>query len=150
MASTFSKLIAHIVFSTKHRETQLPDSVFSELAAYMGGHAKSLDVYLYGLGGYRDHVHILIGYRPSAALATIVGRLKATSSKWMKTRNGVSSQFCWQDGYSAFSVSQSMVNTVLMYVRNQREHHKHRSFREELVSYLKAHDLPYKEEYLLG
>jgi REP element-mobilizing transposase RayT len=110
------------------------------LYEYLGGTIRGLKSTALEIGGVEDHVHILAKVSPTIAISDFLEKLKANSSKWAKSvRRG----FGWQDGYSAFTVSESQVERVRAYIRNQREHHKKTSFRDELIALLKAHGVQY-------
>ena len=92
------------------------------------------------IGGVEDHVHMLAKLPPTISVSDFLEKLKATTSKWSKSvRRG----FGWQEGYSAFTVSESQVQRVRRYIQNQREHHAKQSFRDELIALLKAHGVKY-------
>lgn len=74
--------------------------------------------------------------------------IKANSSKWVNERDDRNGRFEWQIGYGAFSVSESQVPSVRVYIQNQEEHHRVRTFREEFVEILKKHNVKYDERYL--
>ena len=85
-------------------------------------------------------MHILAKLQPTIAVADFLEKLKANTSKWAKSvRRG----FGWQEGYSAFTVSESQVDRVRRYIQNQREHHAKASFRDELIALLEAHGVKY-------
>lgn len=78
----------------------------------------------------------------------VVGHLKKSSNDWLREQDPQLAQFFWQAGFGAFSVSQSQIADVRAYIRNQREHHRVRSFQEELRAFLKAYEIEYDERYL--
>ena len=115
----------HIVFRTKNRASAIPEKKQRELWAYLQGIAKHLGVETLAIGGIPDHIHVLVSVPKSMALSDLVMKFKANSSKWMGP------SFAWQEGYGAFSVSPSNIDTVQKYIRSQAEHHRKRDFREE-------------------
>ena len=100
------------------------------------------------IGGIEDHVHMLINLTPSRAVADIVRDLKSNSAKWMNDLPEVRDRFEWQKGYSVFTVSYSQVDPVRTYIRDQKEHHRTATFKEEYIEFLKRHDIEFKPEYL--
>lgn len=100
------------------------------------------------VGGTEDHVHILFMLDKNTALADVVEQLKRASSKWMKTQSPENRYFAWQEGYAAFSVSQSKMETVKRYIQGQAEHHKKVPFLDELKQFLEAYNTAYDERYL--
>lgn len=99
------------------------------------------------IGGIPNHVHILASLPKTICLSDFVRNIKAGSSKWIKTRNTHYSQFEWQEGYGAFSVSPSLVDKTVSYIRNQEEHHRKRTFEEEYKLFLEASKIEYDEQY---
>jgi hypothetical protein len=116
--------------------------------AYIGGILKSLDSQPIIIGGIADHVHILSQMSKNHPASKIVGELKRVSSIWIKTKSPDLTRFHWQNGYGAFSIGRSEVNTVEKYIRNQEEHHRIKTFKEEYLSFLHEHEIEYNEQYL--
>jgi REP element-mobilizing transposase RayT len=100
------------------------------------------------IGGVADHVHLLIKLKPTLALADFMRELKSGSSKWLNEEEMRLRKFGWQDGYGAFSVSESQVSQVRTYIRNQEQHHRRVGFQEEFVRLLERHGIEYDEQYL--
>ena len=95
-----------------------------------------------------DHIHILIGTKPDCNLSDLVRDIKANSSRFINENKWVKGKFEWQQGFGAFTVGYSQVETVKQYIINQEEHHKVNSFRKEYIEFLNQHDVEYKTEYL--
>jgi REP element-mobilizing transposase RayT len=150
MATTFANLLYHIVYSTKNRMPLIRDGLREPLYEYIGGIIRGEGGILLEIGGIPDHVHILAKFKTDIAVAMMLKKIKGKSSKWANDRPGRREYFDWQDGYAAFSVSESLVPTVRKYIRNQEEHHKKVSFKDELIALLKKNRIPYDERYLLG
>jgi len=147
MPSTYTCLHYHLVFSTKHREPLIASAWRDRLHEYLGGTIHGLGGVPLGVGGVADHVHLLVGLKPTHRLSDFVRELKKASSAWVPENAGLSS-FHWQEGYAAFTVSASARDDVRDYIARQEEHHRHRSFREELVLLLEKSGLAYDERYL--
>jgi REP element-mobilizing transposase RayT len=148
--SSFANLIYHIVFSTKNRGPSITPDIRDGLYAYLGGIVRSEGGILLEVGGVADHVHLVVKLKPVVAVATALRVIKSNSSRWVNDTAGRNERFEWQVGYAAFSVSESQVEAVRRYVRNQEEHHKKVTFKEELVALLEKNGIPYDERYLLG
>jgi putative transposase len=144
MSHAHAANFVHCVFSTKERRDLIPVEVQEELYAYLIGIADNLGFKILAAGGTANHVHLLIGLPASLTLAEAVQKLKANSSRWL------GSQFEWQKGYGAFSVSPSLLETVQKYIRNQEEHHRKRSFEEEFVALLRKSGVAYDAERLFA
>ena len=100
------------------------------------------------VGGAADHVHVLLSLPPTVSVAKAMQLLKGNSSKWIREIFPKIRAFAWQEGYGAFSIGVSGVDTTVAYIRNQAEHHRTRSFREEYVAMLKKHGFAYDESML--
>jgi len=138
MAQSLSKIYVHLIFSTKNRERTLPDEIRPDLHAYMGGTLKGLGCLPIEINTEPDHLHGLFLLARTEVLSDVVGHLKKSSNDWLRGRGP---QF-------AFSVSQSQVEDVRAYIRNQREHHRVKSFQEELRAFLKAYEIEFDERYV--
>lgn len=137
MSHTFTSNRIHVVFSTKERRPVIHQP--SRLWAYMAGIAKNHGVYAHAIGGIDNHVHALLTIPPTLPLSKAVQTLKANSSRWMH-ENGADA-FEWQEGYSAFSVSESLVPAVVDYIEHQEEHHRKRDYKAELEALLRKHGI---------
>jgi REP-associated tyrosine transposase len=139
MASTFTNLLFHVVFSTKNRLPVIQESLREPLYEYMGGIIRSEGEALLEIGGVPDHVHLLVKSKADIAISDFVGHIKAGSSKWHNGKNPRANRFEWQVGYGAFSVSESQVSKVRKYIQTQEAHHAKVSFKDELITLLKKH-----------
>jgi putative transposase len=146
MANTYSNILAHIIFSTKHREPTIDAELKPRLHAYMGGVVRNTDGTLLAIGGVEDHVHLLVQYPPRMAASDLVRDVKANSSRWV--REECERTFAWQTGSAIFSVSESVAPDVKAYIERQEEHHRSVSFKDELIAFLRKHNVEFKEEYL--
>jgi len=147
MPSTHTSLHYHLVFSTRERVPSIRVEIRERVHAYLGGVIRGIGGTPLEVGGVDDHVHLLVGLKPTHGLADVMRVLKGDSSKWIHTELGVRN-FAWQDGYGAFTVSKSGVNAVREYVRNQEEHHRKRTFQEEYLEFLEKMEIEYDERYL--
>ncbi len=148
MANTFTSLHYHIVFSTKNREPWIKRSIEERLWAYVGGIAKQNRMKPISIGGTDDHIHLLVGFPPTISVSEALKHLKGGSSGWIKDNLPGCRSFAWQDGYGAFTVSQSNLDEVEKYIRGQREHHRVRTFQEEYRALLQRHGIVCDERYL--
>jgi REP element-mobilizing transposase RayT len=147
MSSTYLSLHYHLVFSTKGREPMIAMAWRAKLHGYLRGIADGLAGQCEIVGGTDDHVHLLVRLNATHRLADFMRELKKASSIWV---HGDMSrpEFVWQEGYAAFTVSASAVDEVRRYIENQEEHHRERSFREELVIMLQRSGVKFDERYL--
>jgi putative transposase len=150
MANTYTSSYYHVVFSTKNRQPFLADAVRECLFAYSGGIARENKMNALEVCGTADHVHLLLPIPASLALSKAIQLIKGGSSHWLKETFPDMVDFAWQDGYAAFTVSQSQLNNVHAYIRSQPEHHRMKTFAEEYRAFLVRHRIEYDERYLLG
>ncbi len=148
MSDSYTNLLYHIVFSTKERRPLITSKIEPQLYDYIGGIIRGLRGICLELNGAADHVHLLAKLRPDCALSDILRELKANASGWMHEVFPELSDFSWQRGYGAFTVSQSNVEQVSQYIRRQMEHHLKVSFRDEFIQFLKANGIEYDERYM--
>lgn len=148
MPSTYLSLHYHLVFSTKNREP-LIDSIWRpRLHEYLGGGVRGLGAVSQIVGGAADHVHLLVTLKATHCLADFMRELKKGSSGWVH-EEVVHPNFAWQEGYAAFTVSAPAREAVRDYIARQEEHHRKRSFREELVEMLGRAGVEYDARYLV-
>jgi len=148
MAQSLSRVYVHITFSTKDRRPLIDDDVREELWAYIGGVCNALECKSIRTGGYNDHVHICCILSKKMTQVKLLEEIKKESSKWIKSKGERYRDFYWQDGYGIFSVNPSEIDKVVEYIEGQGEHHKQRTFQEELLAFLKKYKMEYDERYL--
>jgi len=148
MPQSLSRLLVHLVFSTKNRKPGLTPAIQSELHPYLAGTLNHIDCPSLQVGGVEDHVHLFFGLSRTRTIANVVETVKTSSSKWLKTKGTLWKDFHWQSGYGAFSVSQSDAHEVTAYVRNQTQHHLKMTFQEEYRRLLERYQVSYDERYV--
>ncbi len=148
MGHTCSNLLAHIIWSTKDRQPLIEPDLKEDLFAYLGGIVREMKGKALIINGMPDHVHMLAELPPTVSVAELMRVAKTNSSRWIHETRPGQSRFAWQTGYAAFSVSRSNAASVSRYIADQEKHHRKRTFREELVLFLKKHGIEYDERYL--
>ena len=148
MSQSLVKNLIHLVYSTKHRSPWIPADMRPRLFAYQAGIFQEWESPALIIGGVEDHVHALLALSKNHALKKIVEEVKKGSSKWMKAEGTGNAEFYWQNGYAAFSVSQSNVEAVRRYIENQEEHHRGQTFQDELRTLLVKHEVEFDERYV--
>ena len=148
MPQSFTCLHHHIIFSTKNRLPQITPDLKTRLYAYLGGIIANRECTLLAAGGIADHIHLLVAIQPQVALSNLLRDIKSNSSKWIHDTFPEHRAFAWQDGYSAFAVSFSNIEQVRKYLAIQEEHHQRRTFQEELIDFLRRHEIPYDDRYI--
>ena len=147
MGSTHLSLHFHLIFGTKNHEPFMAKEWRPRLHAYMGGILRNVNTVPEIVGGVEDHVHILVGLHATERLSDIMRELKSISSRWVREEMKIS-QFAWQEGYGAFTVSASQRESVRHYIENQEEHHRTRSFKEEYLEFLVKSGVEHDARYL--
>lgn len=148
MANTYTQIHLQFVFAVKYRNGLIHSSFKQELYQYISGIIKANNHKLLAINGMPDHLHILVGMRPSQSVSDLMQDIKANSSKWINEKKFLKVKFEWQEGYGAFSYSKSHVQNVIHYIQNQEEKHKVKSFNEEYLDFLNAFEIDYDERYV--
>ena len=147
MSSTHLSLHYHVVFSTKERRAVLDEPWRKRLHAYLGGAVRTAAGVPEAIGGVGDHVHLLMGLRATHRLSEVVRDIKTASSEWVHQEIKMPI-FSWQEGYGAFTVSASQLETVKQYIATQAEHHRKKGFQEEYRELLLKSGVKFDEKYL--
>ena len=149
MPQSLANVLLHVVFSTKHREPFLATRELREaMEGYIVGALRNQRCPSLIVGAMPDHIHILCQLSRTITIAKLLEEVKADSSAWTKTLDPSLRPFYWQNGYGAFSVSQSNVDAVRGYIANQEEHHRRHSFQDEYRRLLEKHGIAYDERYV--
>ena len=148
MPQSLSRVLIHLVFSTKNREPLLTPAIQSELHPYLAGALDNMNCPSLRVGGVEDHVHLFFGLCRTLTIAQVVESVKTSSSKWIKSKGGGFAGFHWQSGYGAFSVSQSDADAVVAYVAEQERHHQKMTFQDEYRRLLERYRINYDEQYV--
>lgn len=146
MSQSFSRVLVHVVFSTKQRRPLIRDNDREPLAGYLSGAVRAVGCHAIQIGGTADHVHALLTLGRVCSVAGVVEDMKVQSSKWMKSR-GVA-DFNWQAGYGAFSIGASQVEALRRYILRQEAHHRVTTFQDELRTVLRRYGVPFDERYI--
>ncbi len=139
MPHSFTDLLFHAIFSTKGRARLISADIQTDLFAYIGGVVRKIGGKALLVNGISDHVHMLVRLPADMAIADCLRLVKANSSKWVHEKWPERSDFAWQIGYAAFTVSLSQRDRVYQYIRDQEQHHRKRSFAEEIRALLEKY-----------
>ncbi len=148
MSGTHHQLLYHLVFSTKNRKPYLQPETREQVFEYLGGTIRGLSGVPIRIGGWIDHVHLLVKLKTTHRLADFMREVKASSSKHINESSGNFQKFGWQDGYGAFTVGPSTLDAVVRYIEGQVRHHANESFQEEYLRMLEAAGVEYDERFL--
>ena len=144
----YTKLAYHIVFGTKRREKIITLQLQSRLYRYIGGIISNLKGIPVEINGMPEHIHILTYVHPTLAISDFLRIIKSNSSKWVNELSDYNYNFNWASKYGAFTVSESQIENIRKYIREQEQHHAKMSWEEEFVNLLREHGIEYDEKYL--
>ncbi|KAF5059838.1 Transposase IS200 like protein [anaerobic digester metagenome] len=150
MADTYSQIYIQTVFAVQNRYTLIQPTWEDELYKYITGIIQNKGQKMLAINGTSNHIHILIGMKPTCCLSDLVREIKKSSNTFINERRFTPYNFQWQEGFGAFSYSHSQLTDVIQYIENQKEHHKQRTFKEEYLAFLKAFEIEFKHEYLFN
>lgn len=149
MANTYTKLNIHIVFHVKSTSICIKYEDLPIVFAYIGGIVRNVGGYPVTVGGIENHIHILATMPKTMSVSEFVQKIKANSSRWIKTIGNYYESFAWQEGYGAFCVSPSLLKKTIRYIETQEKHHHEESVRDEFKRFLIENDIEFDERYLL-
>jgi REP element-mobilizing transposase RayT len=150
MANTYTQTYIQIVFAVKGRENLISPKHREELHKYITGIVQNRGHKLLAIFCMPDHVHLLIGLKPSQSISDLVRDIKAVSSGWINEKEWIKGKFNWQEGYGAFSYSKKELNNIINYILNQEEHHYKKTFKDEYIELLKEMEVTFEEKYLFN
>lgn len=148
MPNTYTKLYIQFVFAVKARNALIEKEWKTDLYKYITGIVQNNNSKMLAINGMADHIHIFTGYKPSVPIPDLVKDIKVASSLWINDNKLSKFRFNWQEGYGAFSYSQSHIDKVCKYIANQETHHRKQTFRQEYLGFLKKFGVEYDEKYL--
>lgn len=149
MGNTYTQLYIQFVFAVQNRLSLIQPDWKDELFKYITGIIQYNRHKLIAINGMSDHVHVFVGYKPHQLIPDLLQDIKGSSSGWINKKGFIKSKFSWQAGYGAFSYSQSQIERVVNYIKNQEEHHKKKTFREEYLELLEMYNIDFNEKYIL-
>ena len=144
MATTLTKLLIHITFSTKSRRPMIVPEIESDLYAYVGGICRKKSSVLLAMGGTSDHVHLFVNLAKTVAVAELLLEVKRESSRWMHRKDR---RFDWQDGYFAFTLGESGSKALHRYIASQKKHHAKIDFKDEVRALCRKYGVDLDERY---
>ena len=146
MPQSLAKVYIHLVFSTKYNKSIIKEKYRKELQAIIVSILAKENSFTDELYANPSHIHVLCTLPRTITIAQLVLKVKAKTSRWLKTK-GINN-FKWQDGYAVFSVSSSKVPVVRNYIIKQPEHHKKLTYKEELRAFFERYQVKYDERYV--
>ena len=150
MSQSLSQIYLHIIFHVKTTSPKIKDEHLGRVHSYIGQLVNATGSRALRVGGVEDHVHVVCTLSRDGMVSHLVEEVKRNSSRWIKSLDAHYTQFAWQGGYAAYSISQSVLDMTIKYVDNQREHHKKLSYRDEYIQFLKLYKVEYDEKYIFS
>ncbi len=141
MSQSFTKLWIHVIWATKNRNDLIDFSIEKTLYDCIWQEFTELGCPVRIINGMPDHVHVLFLQNPQKTIADIVKQVKGSSSHFMNRGEFILEKFAWQTGFGAFSVSESQLNAVYNYIKNQKQHHLKKNGEDEFDEFVKLHGL---------
>ncbi|MEX1202179.1 MAG: IS200/IS605 family transposase [Ferruginibacter sp.] len=148
MADTFSQIYIQVVFAVKGRQHLIHSSWEDQLYKYITGVVQNKEQKMLAINGMPEHIHFLIGMKPTCILSDLVREVKKSSNDFINDQKLTKQKFYWQAGYGAFSYNYSDLDHIIGYISSQKEHHQKISFKEEYLEILKQFAINYKDEFL--
>lgn len=148
MANTYTQIHIHVIFAVQNREYLISSKWKDDLYKYITGIVENNKHKMLAINGMPDHVHVLIGLRPSQSLSELMQDIKGCSSKWINEEGFVNGKFYWQEGYGAFSYKKNDLPYVIDYINNQESHHIKKTLVDEYTEILKEFEVEYDERFL--
>lgn len=148
MANTYTQIYIHVVFAVEGRQSLIKPEHNEELQKYITGIVSAQKHKMIAINNMPDHIHLIVGLRPDAALSDLVRDIKANSSRFINDKRWVTGRFSWQEGFGAFSYSRSQLATVIRYIENQEKHHAKKSFHDEYTALLEKFGVAYDSRYI--
>lgn len=150
MANTYTQIYIHVVFAVTTRACVIRPEHKEDLQKYITGIVTHRNQKLIAINCMPDHTHVLIGLKPDQSVSDLIGRIKTGSTNHINGKRWIGCRFSWQEGFGVFSVSQSHLDTVIRYIRNQEKHHRRKTFHDEYRDFLDRHRLSFDERYVFS
>ncbi len=148
MANTYSQIYIQVVFAVQGRQSLIQPEHKEEIYKYITGIVTRQSQKVLAINGVADHIHLLIGLKPSIALSDLVREIKTGSSNFINQKRWIRGRFNWQEGFGAFSYGHSQLDQIIQYIRNQEEHHRQKSFKHEYMTLLRKFDIAFEDKYV--
>ena len=145
--STYHKLHYHLIFGTKKKQPFLNADIRPRLWSYMAGTISGLGGTPRIIGGWIDHVHVLLDLKPAHDMTAIVREVKKASTPWLREAAAIPN-FSWQEGYAVFTVGYHGMDVIHRYIERQEEHHRKKTYQEELIEFLEEAGVDYDPKFL--
>ncbi|HYK77270.1 MAG TPA: IS200/IS605 family transposase [Daejeonella sp.] len=139
MPHSFNKIWIHAIWATKERMPLIKPNVELKIHQILNQQLHDIGCPVRIINGMPDHIHCLFLLNPQKSIAEVIKQIKGSSSHLINQSNLISDKFSWQTGYAAYSVSESVLEKVFLYIKNQKAHHRKKSFQQEYDEFLKLY-----------
>jgi REP-associated tyrosine transposase len=146
--STYSQIYIQIIFAVKGRDSLIHRDWEEKVFKYITGIVQNKEQKMLAINGMPNHIHFLIGMKPSCCLSDLVREIKKSSNSFINENKLSEFKFSWQEGFGAFSYSHTQLDNVIAYIMNQKEHHRKKTFKEEYIDFLDQFKVDYNDRYL--
>ena len=136
---SYVRIWVHSVFATKNRQPLLPREIRYDIQKHIISNCKEKQIFLQEINGHTEHLHCLLSMGKDQSIAKLLQLIKGESSNWINKNKLVEAHFMWQDDYYAVSVSESQVDRVVRYIKNQEAHHAKKTFEEEVNEFIEKY-----------
>lgn len=137
MPHSFNKIWIHAVWSTKERASLIVPEIEQQVHNFMRKQFVELGCPVRIINGMPDHVHCLFLLNPQKAITDVIKQIKGSTSHFINEQDLIHDKFAWQTGYASYSVSESVLEKVFDYIRNQKQHHTKKTFQQEYDEFIK-------------
>jgi REP element-mobilizing transposase RayT len=143
MANTYTQIQVQTVFAVQNKQSLIKSEWEKELYKSVAGIIQNHNHKLIQINGTPNHIHIIFGMRPKQSLSDLMKQVRQDSSRWINNRGFINRKFSWQAGYGAFSYSKDQLSNVINYIKNQKEHHKIKTFTDEYLELFHKFNIDY-------
>ena len=148
MANTYTQIYIQVVFAVQGRQCLIQPEHKEEIYKYITGIVTNQGQKMLAVNGVADHIHLLVGMKPSIALSDLVREIKSSSSAFINEKRWIRGRFRWQEGFGAFSYGHSQLSDVIQYIQNQEAHHQKDTFKNEYLTLLRKFDIAFDDKYV--
>ncbi len=148
MPNTFTQIYIHTIFAVQGRQSLIRPEWENKLYKYITGIVQNKEQKMLAVNGMPDHIHFVIGMKPTCCLSDLVREVKKSSNDYIKENKFTKFKFSWQEGFGAFSNGHSQLDRVIAYIKNQKIHHKKKTFKEEYLGLLQKYQIKFEDKYL--
>ncbi len=139
MGHSFDKIWIHSIWSTKQRANLILPDIEKKIYCFISEQFREIGCPVRIVNGMPDHIHCLFLLNPQKSIAEVIKQIKGSSSHFINQNKLTVDKFSWQTGYAAYSISESVIEKVFNYIKNQKEHHQNKSFQQEYDDFLKLY-----------